>query len=232
MSDDPRYAIYYVPEAESTLYRFGAALLGYDALNAQAIAQPNALVEAVSGWHELTEDPRKYGFHATMKAPFRLSSGASEADLVSAFEEFAEKSRTIPVIRPVARLLRHFVAIVNDAPNDDLAKLADDCVTAFEAFRAPLTPQDRKRRLQSPLSGNQIALLDRWGYPYVFEEFFFHMSLTGGIESAAREQTLEVIATQFAKLDQPSLAIDRLALLRQDHPSAKFAAIRHLVLRG
>ena len=231
MSHQPRYAIYYVPDAESALYRFGTALLGYDALNAHNVAQPDALVEAIPRWREFTDDPRKYGFHATLKAPFRLSSRASETDLVAAFEEFSGKQRAIAVIRPLARLLRNFVAIVNDAPNGDLAKLADDCVTAFEVFRAPLTPQDRERRLKSPLNSNQIEMLDRWGYPYVFEEFFFHMRLTGRIESALGEQTLEVIAAQFSKLGQQSLAIDRLALLRQDHPSAKFAAIRHLALR-
>ena len=214
------------------LYRFGASLLGYDALNAQLVTLPKSVVEAIPSWHKLTEDPRKYGFHATLKAPFRLSSGAVEADLVAAFEEFTGGCRTIPVIRPVARLLRHFIAIVNDAPNADLTRLADDCVTVFESFRAPLTLQDRERRLKSPLSSNQIAMLDRWGYPYVFEEFFFHMSLTGRIEHAARAQTLEVIAAQFARLDQQSLAIDRLALFRQDHPSAKFTAIRHIALRG
>lgn len=229
MSDQPRYAIYFVPAADSTLYRFGADLLGYDALGRIDVAQPQALVDAVPDWHALTSDPRRYGFHATLKAPFYLRSGTSEAALVSAFEQFTAAPRAIPVITPVVKLLRHFVAIVNDRPDPDLAALADACVTEFESFRAALTQDDRERRLKSRLSVNQIALLDRWGYPYVFEEFFFHMSLTGRI-AAQPQQIAELLAAKFAELNQRSLAVDRLALLKQDHPFARFAAIRHLPL--
>lgn len=229
MSDQPRYAIYFVPAADSALYRFGTALLGYDALGRKDVSQPQALTDAIPDWHALTDDPRRYGFHATLKAPFYLGSGTDEAALIAAFEQFATTPRAIPIITPVVRLLRHFVAIVNDAPNPDLAALADACVAEFESFRAPLTAKDRERRLKSKLTGNQIALLDRWGYPYVFDEFFFHMSLTGRI-TAEPQRIAEFLAEQFAELGQRSLAIDRLALLKQDHPAARFAAIRHLPL--
>ena len=229
MSDQPRYAIYFVPATDSELYRFGAALLGYDALGRTDVSQPKMLTNAVPDWHALTDDPRRYGFHATLKAPFYLASGTDEAALIAAFEHFATTPRAIPVITPVVRLLRYFVAIVNDAPNPDLAALADACVTEFESVRAPLTAKDRERRLKSKLTGNQIALLDRWGYPYVFEEFFFHMSLTGRI-TAKPQQIAERLAAEFTELGQRSLAIDHLALLRQDHPAARFAAIRHLPL--
>lgn len=229
MSDQPRYAIYFVPAADSALYRFGADLLGYDALGKKDVAQPKALIAAIPDWHALTDDPRRYGFHATLKAPFYLAAGTSETTLITAFEQFVSAVRPIPVITPVVRLLKHFVAIVNDAPNPDLATLADACVTEFEPFRAPLTAKDRERRLKSKLSDNQIALLDRWGYPYVFEEFFFHMSLTGRI-AAQPQQIADLLAARFAELNQHSLTIDRLALLRQDHPAAQFVAIRHLPL--
>lgn len=229
MSDQPRYAIYYVPAADSALYRFGTALLGYDSLGRKDVSQPQAVTDAIPDWHALTEDPRRYSFHATLKAPFYLASGTDEAALIAAFEQFATTPRAIPVITPMVKLLGHFVAIVNDAPNPDLAALADACVTEFESFRAPLTAKDRERRLKSKLTGNQIALLDRWGYPYVFDEFFFHMSLTGRI-TAEPQQIVELLAARFAELGQRSLAIDRLALLRQDHPAARFAAIRHLPL--
>lgn len=231
MSDQPRYAIYFVPAADSELYRFGTALLGYDALGSKDIAQPQALIDAIPDWHALTDDPRRYGFHATLKAPFYLASGTDEAALIATFEQFATTPRPIPVITPVVKLLRHFVAIVNGAPNRGLAALADACVTEFESFRAPLTAQDRERRLKSKLSDNQIALLDRWGYPYVFEEFFFHMSLTGRIATQP-QQIAQLLAARFIELNQRSLAIDHLALLRQDRPAARFVAIRHLPLAG
>lgn len=229
MSDQPRYAIYFVPAAESALYRFGAALLGYDALGKVDVTQPQTVIDAIPDWHALTDDPRRYGFHATLKAPFYLACGTSEAALIAAFDHFAATPRTIPTIAPVVKLLRYFVAIVNDVPNRDLAVLADACVTEFESFRAPLTAGDRERRLKSRLTENQVALLDCWGYPYVFEEFFFHMSLTGRIATDP-QRIAELLAVRFAEIDQHSLTIDRLALLRQDHPTARFVAIRHLPL--
>lgn len=229
MSEQPRYAIYFVPAADSALYRFGAALLGYDALGRTDVAQPQAMIDAIPDWHTLTDDPRRYGFHATLKAPFYLATGADEAELIAAFDKFAATPRAIPTITPVVKLLRFFVAIVNDAPNRDLTALADACVTDFESFRAPLSEKDRARRLKSKLTDNQIALLDRWGYPYVFEEFFFHMSLTGRI-TAEPQRIAELLAVQFAGIKQHSLTIDRLALLRQNHPAARFVAIRHLAL--
>lgn len=229
MSDHPRYAIYFVPAADSRLYRFGTDLLGYDALAQRDATQPQVVVAAIPSWYALTDDPRRYGFHATLKAPFYLAPETDEAALVGAFENFAATRRPIPVIKPVVKLLRHFVAVVNDASNRDLAALADACVTYFEPFRAPLTQNDRERRLKSRLTDNQIGLLDRWGYPYVFEEFFFHMSLTGRI-GAEPQRISEVLTARFAELRLDSIKIDRLALLRQDTPDSRFAAIRHLAL--
>ena len=75
-------------------------------------------------------------------------------------------------------LIGGFVAIVPATPSPGLDELAADCVTGFERFRLPMTAQERSRRLAAGLSQHQTANLERWGYPYVFEEFRFHMTLT------------------------------------------------------
>lgn len=228
----PRYAIYHVPPADAALYRFGAALLGYDAFEPRDLEHPPQALNAFADWHELTADPRKYGFHATLKAPFLLKDGASEADLVAAFDRFAATPREIPVIAPVVRSIGSFIAVVPDAAVAALAKLADDCVTAFDPLRAPLTAHDRQRRLKSPLTPRQIEHLDRWGYPYVFEEFRFHMTLTGSLPAAKREVVLPFLQGEFAKLGLTSLAVGHIALLRQDAGDARFVVIRHVALRA
>ncbi|HEY9455442.1 MAG TPA: DUF1045 domain-containing protein, partial [Bradyrhizobium sp.] len=98
MADSPRYAIYYAPAPGSGLDRFGAALLGYDAFTAKDLPFPEGVLEATPDWHGLTGDPRKYGFHATLKAPMSLAAGRTEAELVSACEAFAATPRAIPAI--------------------------------------------------------------------------------------------------------------------------------------
>lgn len=232
MSAKPRYAIYHVPAADAALYRFGAALIGYDAFSPKDLDHPPQALAAFADWHELTADPRKYGFHATLKAPFLLKDGASEADLVATFDRFAETPREIPVIAPVVRAIGSFIAVIPDAAVAALTKLADDCVTAFESHRAPLTAHDRQRRLKSPLTPRQIEHLDRWGYPYVFEEFRFHMTLTGSLPAARRGVVLPFLQGEFAKLGLAEFAVGHVALLRQAAGDARFVMVRHAALRA
>ena len=116
MSGSPRYAIYHVPPADAPLNRFGAALVGYDAFAPQDLAHPAEATAAFADWHELTADPRKYGFHATLKAPFLLKDGATEADLIESFDRFAATPRAIPVITPVVRAISSFIAVVPETP--------------------------------------------------------------------------------------------------------------------
>lgn len=230
MSGPSRYAIYHMPPAGAGLYRFGAAMVGYDAFAATDLEHPPQALQAFGDWHELTADPRKYGFHATLKAPFLLADGQTETSLCKAFDRFAETPREVPVIAPVVRAIGSFIAVVPDAPVAALARLADDCVTVFEPFRAPLNDYDRKRRLKSPLTARQIEHLDRWGYPYVFEEFRFHMTLTGSLPADKREAVLPFLQGEFGKLGLASVAIGHVALLRQQRTDAPFVVLRHAAL--
>ncbi len=225
MPQYPRYAIYFVPSAQGALYRFGADLLGYDAYTGKPLPFADGIEAEIEGWKQLTADPRKYGFHATLKAPINLRSGKTEDELARAMEEFSRKSRVIPRITPVVRSIGSFVAIVPRDPCPDLQKLAADCVTAFDDFRAPLTPEDRERRNVSALTDVQVMHLDRWGYPYVFEDFRFHMTLTGCLSPEPRAKILAALQKRFVALDFQSVSVDRLALLRQSDATSNFTVL-------
>lgn len=232
MSQYPRYAVYFVPSADSTLYRFGAGLIGYDAYSGQPLPFSEGIESEIDGWKQFTADPRKYGFHATLKAPISLAPGKTEDELVAAMSDFAQTPRAIPVIAPTVRGISSFVAIT---PNDfcaELQKLADDCVIAFDQFRAPLTTADRERRNVSALNKRQVAYLDRWGYPYVLEEFRFHMTLAGSLPAERRAPVLDLLQQRFGALELKSISIDRLALLRQNDASSGFTLISHWPLRA
>jgi len=231
MPQYPRYAIYFVPSADSVLYRFGAGLLGYDAFTGKALPFADGIEAQIGDWKQITVDPRKYGFHATLKAPITLAPGKTENELISAMQTFAQTPRAVPVITPVVRAIGSFIAVVPDTPSSDLQAFAADCVTTFDDFRAPLTPEDRARRNVSALSDKQVAHLDRWGYPYVFEDFRFHMTLTGSLPAEQRDSVLEVLQKRFAAMDLSSVAIDHLALLRQNDATSQFTVIRHWPLK-
>jgi putative phosphonate metabolism protein len=232
MSSFPRYAIYYASAPGSDLDRFGAQLLGYDAFSGEDVAFPDGIAEVAPDWRELTKDPRKYGFHATLKAPLSLSAGRNEAELVLACEAFAGAPRAIPVITPKVGSISGFIAVVPSEPSAGLEQLAADCTREFDQFRAPLTAEDRERRYPSALTPRQREYLDRWGYPYVMEEFRFHMTLTGRLDSARREPILAMLRDRFSKIGLPQLAIDRIALFRQDDAHARFRIVNHWKLRA
>jgi putative phosphonate metabolism protein len=227
----PRYSIYYAASHGTLLDQFGAKLLGYDAWTGEDLPFPEKVLEAVPDWAELTQEPRKYGFHATLKAPFSLAQGKTEADLLAACANFADTPRPIPTIRPVVNLISGFTAVIPAEPSVEVERLASDCVRAFDCFRAPLTAEDRARRNPQKLNARQIEYLDRWGYPYVMEEFRFHMTLTGRLVSARREAVLAFLRERFSKIGLAELAIDGIALFRQTMASSRFQIVGHWPLR-
>ena len=230
MTNYPRYAIYYVPAPGSDLARFGAELLGYDAFGGDDLPFPASIVQAVPDWHDLTRDPRQYGFHATLKAPFTLAPGREETELIAACETFASTARPIPVTTPVVVAISGFIAVVPAETSDELDRLAADCVRDFDPFRAPLSAEDRARRNPSALTLAQIDHLDRWGYPYVMDDFRFHMTLTGRVSAERREQLVALLRERFAALDLRVLAVDRIAVFRQDDAGSRFRVLAHFGL--
>jgi putative phosphonate metabolism protein len=232
MAKYPRYAIYFATARGDVLDRFGAELLGYDAWTGDDLPFPSDVTGAEPDWRELTEDPRKYGFHATLKAPIALAEGKTEAGLLAACAAFAETPRRIPVIAPVVDAISTFIAVIPKKRSGELEQLAADCVIAFDAFRAPLTAEDRARRNPERLTERQCGYLDRWGYPYVMEEFRFHMTLTGRIQSPRRERVLSMLKHRFSAIGLERLAVDAVAVFRQDDGQSRFRIVERWPLRA
>jgi len=228
----PRYAVYFVPAADSGLYRFGSAVLQYDCYTGNTVRPLGEFANQPEEWRTATEEPRRYGFHATLKAPFYLAPSSSEARLVSAFHSFAAIGRTVATVRPVVTMLSGFAAIVPDQANPTLNALAADCTTIFDAFRAPMSAQERARRLASGLNQSQIENLDRWGYPYLFADFRFHMTLTGKIAVEQRDATVSALREIFQRTCAGPIAIDRLALTKQDTSASAFRVLSTAPLQG
>ncbi|MBR0961383.1 DUF1045 domain-containing protein [Bradyrhizobium japonicum] len=225
MTGFPRYAIYFAAGRDSALSRFGAGLLGYDAYSGDEARFPHEALQIAPDWHDVSADPRRYGFHGTLKAPMALASGKTEAELIAACTMFAGRARRLPVIRPVVDTISGFIAVIPAEPVDALQELAADSVRDFDAFRAPLTAEDRARRKPEKLSERQRDYLDRWGYPYVMEEFRFHMTLTGRLDVERRGPILQMLREQFAALKLDALTVDRIALFKQDDARARFRII-------
>jgi Protein of unknown function (DUF1045) len=229
--DEPRYAIYFVPPACSDLYRFGARFLGYDCYSGDDLGHPPDIGLGATAWEDLTREPRRYGFHATLKAPFRLLPPFTEADLVAVFDRFSALPRASASVEPTIRAIERFIAIVPQGASAAVDRLAADCVRVFERFRRPLTPQERGRRVAAGASARQIENLDRWGYPFVFEDFRFHMTLTGAIDTSRHGSIIALLQAAFERVDESrSIPITQLVLARQDAPASRFRVVREVKL--
>lgn len=226
MTSAPRYAIYFVPDEASALYRYGSALLGYDCYSGDTLDFPSEFEASAPDWRELTEEPRRYGFHATLKAPFALRSPHTQEELINAVQEFAGRGRARCTFTPAIRALGGFCAIVPDRRRPSIDALAAACTKEFDIYRAPMSAQERARRTASGLSQSQVQNLDRWGYPYVLSDFRFHMTLTGKLPAGRHEAVLALLQARFDHVGlNGSIAIDGLAVARQDSPSSAFRVI-------
>ncbi len=227
----PRYALYYAPEAQSGLWSFGSSVVGYDAISGTDIGVPDFAGPLASNWRELTSEPRKYGFHATLKAPFYLAQSVDEDALQAALNKFASATKSAAIHGLSVASIGPFIALRPVGDSAALSVLAGEVVRYFEPFRAPLTSADREKRLKSPLTERQTDYLDRFGYPYVHEEFRFHMTLSGPLHSDDRDVMLDILtqACRGAVSHMPS-AINRIALFRQDDTSSRFRIISSVEL--
>ncbi len=208
-----RYAIYYAPPASTPLWQLGSRWLGRDARSGQLLTPPRIRGIDSERILELTRIPRHYGFHATMTPPFRLNGKTTEPHLLEVLTDFV--SRQQPFSIPALKLsqMNGFFCLQPARHSLSLQTLASLCIRAIDHCRAPLTPSELARRKTAVLNGQEKRNLELWGYPYVFEQFCFHFTLTARL-SETREK--ELIHAALAEIFSPYLAdpllIDGLCL--------------------
>ena len=229
----PRYAIYFTPRPSTPLALFGASVLGYDSFSGESDTRMDLKGIAAAALEAATGAPRKYGFHATLAAPLYLDDKHTEASLLEALDTFCEKCGPAFLGSLHVNTLGDFIALTPDgAPSVD--ELARQCVTFFDAFRAPLGSDDIARRSNGRLTPRQRAHLMRWGYPYVFEDFRFHMTLTGSLDPDEKSHFLTALTDAFAPLAGQTYDVDAVSLMRQadSHSCFEVMARKDLQERG
>ncbi|WP_342077726.1 DUF1045 domain-containing protein [Yoonia sp. SS1-5] len=219
-----RFAIYYVPP-EGPLATFGATWLGWDILRGATMPQFN-----VPGLDDITMTPRKYGFHGTLKPPFHLKPGQTQAALETAVAAMA--SRIAPAICDGLRLtpLSRFLALTPYGALGQLQQVAEACVRELDDFRAPASASELTKRRAAGLTERQDALLTRWGYPYVMEEFRFHLTLTGKLPEDAVPHWTTVVVRDLPKLPRP-FVVNQIALCGERR-DGRFELIHRYTLAG
>jgi hypothetical protein len=188
-----RYAIYWAPEPESAFADFGARWLGGDPEKGDSVSERDGLGLDDGLVERATHSPRRYGLHATIKAPFRLAPGATEAEFAEALAIFCGKRRQVRGGPLRLHRFARFLALVPSSRRADIEWLEAECVTHFDRFRAPLSEADRARRAgaMSPLEATQF---EQFGYPHILSRFFFHVTLAGPLDEAELSEVEAALA--------------------------------------
>jgi putative phosphonate metabolism protein len=229
----PRYAVYFAPDKYAPWREFGARWLGRDEYDNSVLPQPALDGMPPQGFSQITQEPRRYGFHATLKAPMRLAAGCDETSLMRRLNTLAATLKPVALGPLRVAALGDFVALVPAAEPAGLQALAAACVRELDDLRAPLGDADRARRRTDLLDARGIELLDLYGYPHVMERFRFHMTLTGPVDAATAQKVIQAVAPQVARLNTSApLSLDRLCLFIERAPGEPFLRLIDLKLHA
>ena len=226
-----RYAVYWVPEEGSALAAFGVHWLGHDpASDAPAPIERTRLGLPEDFVERVTAEPRRYGLHATLKAPFRLAPRATPQALVARTAQLARALAPVDT-RPLRLTdLSGFLALCPMPASTAINALAVACVEHLDDLRAPLTPQEHARRKPQFLSARQLALLDRWGYPHVMEAFRFHITLTARLAGDDRARLRDALEPAVAPFCVAPFALRSIALVGDPGDGRPFRLVQRFAL--
>jgi hypothetical protein len=220
MEQMKRYAVYYAPRAGRFATR--AAQWVHGRVDLPGLARPAA---------EITVEPRRYGFHGTLRAPFRLAEGVTEATVRARVAELAAQLAPVECEGLELVSLHGFLALVPIGCEAALLELGAVVVAGTDGFRAPLTDAEFARRRPHQLSTRQRALLEVWGYPFVMDEFRFHLTLTDRLPEEEVERVAQFLGAYFAPVLPRPFVINDLCLFGED-ADGRFHLLHRYALTG
>jgi putative phosphonate metabolism protein len=205
-----RYAIYYAPARDTLLHHLGSSWLGRDAYTGEELEQPD-----IAGIKTITPEPARYGLHATLKAPFRLKEGVHAATLQEAVAALSLVQSSVKVSNLLLTAENGFLALAPHRTQAALYHLAETCVRDLDQYRAPLTSTEITRRQNGGLTSQQNQHLLAYGYPYVLDEFRFHITLTNQLPTEKIEWLMSHAHQHFAPVIGQSLTVDCLSIFEE-----------------
>lgn len=231
MNINTRYAVYFAPGKSSAWQNFGAHWLGRDEFDNYSLLPPALEDISPSQLEQLTLVPRRYGFHATLNAPFHLAPGVALPELKRRVAKLATTLRPLALGEMRATTLGNFVALVPGIAVDILQPLAAACVTDLNDLRRPLDAHDLNRRQKETLDARATELLTCFGYPHVLERFRLHFTLTGPVTADEAARVTRAVVPQVLHLNtHEPLVLDRLCLFMEPAANSPFQRIADFTL--
>ncbi|MGI9437688.1 MAG: DUF1045 domain-containing protein [Geminicoccaceae bacterium] len=211
-----RYAIYFAPPPGSDLEAFGRRWLGRDHVTGDAVDQLRIDGIDPEIQARITRSARHYGFHATLKAPFELKAGKSAQDLHGKAREFVALRSAFAIPPLTITRISKWIAFTLAEPSEAMNILAADCVRDLDDFRAEPAAADLERRRKSGLTPRQDRHLTTYGYPHIFEDFHFHMTLAGPLDPAEQEELHRLLLPLAPAIGEDEvMTVDAIAIYEQ-----------------
>ncbi|WP_374435370.1 DUF1045 domain-containing protein [Tabrizicola sp.] len=221
-----RYAVYYAPREGAFAFRANE-WLGREPGNPRDL--PQTVLPGIGDPRSITAEPRRYGFHGTIRAPFRPADGVDEDLICTTVSDLAARLRPVTCEGLRVEVLHGFIALTPLGCEDALLQLGAAVVEGTNDLRAPLTEAEIARRRPNRLSSRQRDLLDRWGYPHVMEEFRFHLTLTDRLDEP--EPVRGALADYFGPVLPRPFVIEDLCLFGED-ATGRFHLMHRYALSG
>ena len=229
LNDFSRFAIYYVPPESDYLTKFSASWFGWDAYQGIKVNYP-MLRNLNYDLKDITSKPSKYGLHGTLKAPFFLAPNRTIDELRLSLSVLSHSIKKFEIPSICLRIISGFIAIVPSTQNESMNYLAKKCLEDLDRFREIESPDILNKRRVVGLSPSEEHYLFRWGYPYVLDNFRFHLTMTTKLTSEVSKNVLSVLNSELRVVLKAPLAISKIYLFGESKLHGRFEVIEEFSL--
>jgi hypothetical protein len=217
----PKFAVYYIPPADSDLYRRGSELLGYDVYAGQILCPDNATRQRLPEFDpEWVAQPQPYGFHVTVGYSLyfnwdTLPEIEREIDLVMGCFRKDMRLTLTPAAERIAFWNKNIV-VLRCEPDPAMLMLH----TMLTARVNPLGTESNISRTykDGSYTGADRTTAHRVRYfhtPYMLDAWKPHFTLMMPYTGTQREQMRLSLLQLFG--EQPILVENITLLVRDDH---------------
>lgn len=228
-----RYAVFYSPQRLHSLSTFARGWFGFDPEKGLRVELRETLGLSWSLIESVTSEPARYSLHATLKAPFSLVTSRHLKSLRRATETLANSLSPITTGPLELTNLDGFLALCPTDHLQALSNLATRCVKELDMFRTPMSNEERERRIATTkLSPHQIGLLSEWGYPFVLDQFRFHITLTRRLTEMEQATLVPALKTRLERELRHPLTVDSICLYGDPGNDLPFLLIDRYALSG
>ena len=224
-----RFAIYFVPPESNDLTRFTASWFGWDVYKGIKVDYP-VLHNLNYDIKEITNTPSKYGFHGTLKAPFSLVPDKTIDDLKLSLSMLSRSIKKFEIPSICLRIIDEFIAIVPTSQNESIHSLAKKCLEDLDSFREAESDEILNKRRSGRLSTSEEHNLLKWGYPYVLDDFQFHLTMTGKLPLKVCKHVFSVLSLELHEVLNAPLFIGKICLVGENKMDGKFGVIEEFSL--